>query len=155
MELDDDDKYDLAHGSESDPPDYPSGLRFTVREADFEGLGIDGSARPGETIRFAALARATNVSHQLSSGCRIEAEIDLLALGEGQMCELDQGLRPSICLTDSQLERADLDDDVASGDMVHLIGTVRVEGASDTQWGGKCLDLQIVELAIEDEDAEG
>jgi hypothetical protein len=155
MALSDDEIYDWAKaraGMSEEPPEYPPGMRFTVREGDFGALGVD-VARPGESVRFAALARATSVRRD-NDGCRMEVEIDFLSLSDSDMVELGEIGRPCLCLDQNDHDRLDLDDEVDRGDMLHLIGTAKVEAVEDTQWGGKALTLQVVEAAVEDEDLE-
>ena len=161
MALSEDEQYDWLqrrYGSVrpsdgvDDPPDYPDGLCFTVREADFEALGI-GQVKPGEMVRFAAFARCTSCNLRMD-GCRIEAEFEMLALGDGKMVDLDEGMRPSICLDENDHDRLDLDEPVEMGDMLHLIGMAQVKSTDDNQWGGKCVSLQIVEASVENEDLE-
>jgi hypothetical protein len=152
----DDELYDMAKAraglGNDDLPEFPLGLRFTVREPSFETLGID-DALPGAAVKFAALARATNVSRR-TDGCRIEAEIDMLALDGGKMAELDDTARPSICLDENDHDRLDLDEDCERGDMLHLIGMARVESVDDTEYGGKAVTLQITHASVENEDME-
>jgi hypothetical protein len=160
MALSDDEQIDwlkdrgmFGHAPAADePPEYPPGLCFTVREADFENLGISG-AKGGDEVRFAAFARVTSCSHQADS-CRVEAEFDMLSLGDGDMVELDQMCRPCICMDENDHERLDLDEECEVGHMLHLIGEARVKSVDDRQWDGKSLTLQIVEMAVEDETEE-
>jgi hypothetical protein len=154
MELSDDERFDwLDRRSEPmEPPDYPPGMCFTVRESDFGALGVEGVA-PGQTVDFAALARATSVSRDMD-GCRVEAEIMLLSLGDGEMVELDDMMRPCICLDEGDHERLDLDEECESGDVLHLIGVAQVKSIGDSQWGGKTMCLQIIQACVEDEDRE-
>lgn len=143
--------YAVPQGRE-EPPEYPMGLCFTVREENFEALDI-GEVKPGDTVRFAAFARATSVNRRMD-GCRVEAEIDFLSLGDSEMVELDEMCRPCLCLDENDHERLDLDEECERGDMLHLIGTAQVKSTDDTQWMGKCLCLQIVEASVENESDE-
>ena len=48
-----------------------------------------------------------------------------------------------------------LEADCERGDTIHLIGTVRVESVSSTEWGGDRVTLQVTELTYaEDESSE-
>jgi hypothetical protein len=159
MRLSDDEQYDwlknrLQVGAgDVEPPEYPPGMCFMVSEANFEGLGMEGAA-PDATVRFAAIARATSVNRS-RIGCRIECEIDLLSLDGGKMVEMSEAARPAISLDENDHERLDLDSEGCErGDMLHLIGMVRVERTSDSEYGGKYVCFQIIEASVEDEDAE-
>jgi hypothetical protein len=159
MRLSDDEQYDFIKNrlqvgaGDIEPPEYPPGLCFTVTKANLEALGVDG-ATPDATVKFAAIARATSVNHS-RTGCRIECEIDLLSLDGGEMVEMGDGMRPAISLDENDHERLDLDQaGCERGDMLHLIGTARIERTSDTEYGGKSACLQIIEASVESEDAE-
>jgi hypothetical protein len=165
MELSDDEKLDHLEAAEKrrpmppevpdtvPPPQYPPELQFRVREADFPALGLDPMPVAGTAVRFAAMVRATSVEHEIG-GCRIESEIDFLKFGDGPFAELDPAQRPTLAFTRPILARLDCAEDCERGHLLHLIGTARVESTGDTQWGGKNVTLQIVEMAVEDEDAE-
>lgn len=153
----DDELFDMAKAragiNDSDIPEYPPGLRFTVRECCFERLGIDGAVQPGATVKFAAMARATSVNRR-TDGCRIEAQIDMLSLDEGQFAELEEGMQPSICLNENDHERLDLDDDAEKGDLLHIIGSARVDSTDDPSWGDKSVTFQITDATVESESQE-
>jgi hypothetical protein len=158
MAWDDEDQFDWLRrmgqvGPHMDAPDYPPGLCFTVREADFERLGVD-VCNPGESVKFAAMVRATSVTRN-TDGCRIEAEMDFLSLGDGEMVELDDGMRPSISLDENDHERLDIEEDCRTGDLLHLIGTVQVQECSENDFGGRSLRLQITHADVRDETTEG
>lgn len=156
MAHDDDQLYDMAKAragiDDSDLPEYPSGLRFTVMECCFERLGID-TMEPGATVKFAAMARATSVNQRID-GCRIEAEIDMLSLDGGQLAELDEGARPSISLDENDHARLDIEQGCERGDMLHLMGEARVEAVDDNRWMGRSVTLQITAADVESEDGE-
>jgi hypothetical protein len=62
-----------------------------------------------------------------------------------------------ICLTESELSKLDLDDDVEVGDMLHMFAMAKVTSVSkhDTGSGPKCrVELSITDMEIEDEDDE-
>lgn len=63
-----------------------------------------------------------------------------------------------ICLTDDELEKLDLDTDCEVGDTIHLVAFAKVTSRNETTVNGesKCrIELQITQLAVEDEDKEG
>ena len=152
-EYDDETKYEKTMPWTPEPPDYPPGMTFTIREPDFDELGIE-DCRPGETISFAALARCTSCNRSMD-GCRMEAEIDFLSLDNGEFVELSDMARPCICLDEDDHERLDLDEDSCEkGHMIHLIGTVRVEATNDPSFGDKSVSLTITAASLEDEDEE-
>lgn len=157
LALDDDQLYDMAKrqtgDAKPDLPDYPPGLCFTVRECCFERLGI-GDVKPGATVNFQAFARVISANLR-TDGCRVELEIDMLKLGDGEFVELDEMERPSICLDENDHERLDLEPECDTGDMIHLIGTAKVVATDDNRHMGRSVTLQIEEgLIAEDEDAE-
>ena len=141
-----------AGGSTDDLPDYPPGMQFTIRECCFEALGID-DVRPGAAVKFAALARVTSCNLR-TDGCRVELEIDMLKLDDGDFAELDEMARPSICLDENDHERLDLDEGCEVGDLLHLIGHARVVSTDDNRYIGRSVCLQIQEAVVENEDAE-
>ena len=59
-----------------------------------------------------------------------------------------------ICFTGAELAKVELSDNAERGDMIHLIGTARLESRSDNEFGGKSACLQVLELSYEDESAE-
>ena len=87
---------------------------------------------------------------------KAEAVSDMMS--PSPMFEIDDfppGL--SISLTEDELEKLDLDDDVEVGDMIDLRAFAKVTSVSKHDRGGKqcCrVELQIVNLAIEDESTE-
>jgi hypothetical protein len=159
MALNDDQLYDMARAragsavDAGDLPDYPPGMRFTIRECCFERLGIE-DAKPGATVKFAAFARVTSCNLR-TDGCRVELEIDMLKLGDGEFAELDEMGRPSICLDEHDHDRLDLDPDCETGDVLHLMGQARVMAVDDNRFMGRSVTLQCEEgLVVEDEDRE-
>lgn len=63
----------------------------------------------------------------------------------------------SICLTNEELDKLDLDDDVDTGDTVHLFCLAKVTTVTktDTTDGPKCrVEMQITHIAVESEDEE-
>ena len=154
MAYSDDEILDRRMPQRPEPPEYPTELSFSVSQEVVERCGGEGECRPGDTVRFAAMAEATAMSRKID-GCRIEVELTMLSLGDGQLTDLDEGERPMLCLLDGTMERLDLDDEAQSGDLLHLIGTVRVESADESRYSaGRRLTLQIVEMCVEDEDQE-
>ena len=62
-----------------------------------------------------------------------------------------------INLTEVELAKLDIEDDMEVGDMIHLFCMARVTGISknDTGAGCKCnVNLAITDMAVEDEDTE-
>jgi hypothetical protein len=158
MALSDDEKYDMekARGGAGtgDVPDYPPGMRFTIRECCFEALGID-QVKPGATVKFAAMCRVTSCNLR-TDGCRVELEMIMLKLDGGEFAEMDEMARPSICLDENDHDRLDLDeDDCENGDLLHMVGEARVVATDDNRFMGKSLTLQIESASIENESTEG
>lgn len=154
LELDDDEKFDRMF-PDKEPPDFPEGMTFSVSEDQLSDLGVDGNSQPGATLPFAAMIECRSNMRREDS-CRIEAEIVMLALGDGKLMPIDDddGPRPTICLTESELEKLDMEDACEQGDTIHLIGTVKVVGNLQPSFGPKRLELQILEASAEDEDQE-
>jgi hypothetical protein len=161
MKLNDDQLFDMDKARRAGPitptddlPEYPPGMRFTIRECCYEALGID-QVKPGSTVKFAALCRVTSCNHR-TDGCRIELEIDMLQLGDGELAELDEMARPSICLDENDHDRLDLDDDCETGDLLHLMGEARVMSVDDNRFMGGSCTLQIEQgFVAENESTEG
>lgn len=62
-----------------------------------------------------------------------------------------------ICLTQDELSKLDLDDEVEVGDMIHLFAMAEVTSVSKVQRDGEAscrVELQVTHLAVEDEDDE-
>jgi hypothetical protein len=157
LALNDDQLLDMVkarEGHDVDLPNYPPGMRFTIRECCFDRLGI-GEVKPGATIRFAAMAKVISVNLS-TDGCRVELEFVMLKLGDGDFAELDEMARPSICLDENDHERLDLDEDTAqTGHLVHIVGEARVVGVDDNRYAGKSVTLQAESgLVVEDESSE-
>ena len=159
LALSDDELHDMAQAragitTDEDLPEYPPGLRFTIREQSFEDFGIDG-ARPGATVEFAAFARVSSVSLR-TDGCRVELELMMVSLDDGEFVELPDQDRPTICLDENDHERLDLEEGSAErGHILHLMGAAEVVSVDDTSYGGKSLVLQITDgMVVEDEDEE-
>lgn len=63
-----------------------------------------------------------------------------------------------ICLDQECLDKLELDSDCEVGDTIHLVAFAKVKACSEEVVNGerKCrIDLQITDLAVEDEDEEG
>ncbi len=63
----------------------------------------------------------------------------------------------SICLTQDELDKLDLDSDCQVGDTIHLFAMAKVTSISknETTEGENCrIELQITDLGLEDEDEE-
>lgn len=87
MELDDEDKMDMAVPAIAEQPDYPWGLRLSLSEKELDklGLGTDELPEVGDCIHLGAFARVTSVSsNQTDSGCdcRVELQIEMLSVEE-------------------------------------------------------------------------
>jgi hypothetical protein len=85
MELDDEDKMDLAMPMPMDRPDFPCGLRITLTDKELDKLDLDHKdAVVGGTIHLFAMARITSVSENEVNGgdkcCRIELQIEDLGI---------------------------------------------------------------------------
>jgi hypothetical protein len=160
LEHDDEDRYDLEKGMPDgyEASDYPSGCCFQISKADLERAGCEGG-EPGDTCRFSAMGEVTSIFKSMD-GCRIEIELSQFAGEDGKFFALDtdaDGVFPSapmICLCQRELEKMGLDADCERGDMIHLIGTARLESTSSTEYGGDMHCLQITELSCEDESTE-
>ena len=127
-------------------------MRFTIRECCFERLGID-DVKPGATVKFAAMCRVTSCNLR-TDGCRVELEMIMLKLGDGEFAELDEMERPSICLDENDHDRLDLDEDCSVGDLLHLVGEARVVAVDDNRYMGGSVSLQVEQATVESEDAE-
>lgn len=151
FEYDDDDKLDHMLGMPAvEPPDYPSGMKFTLTSVDLAKI-CTGDCSPGMTLNFAAMGTAMSVEHTLE-GCRIEVELSQMAGEDGKFTDLD--MPPFVCLCGPELAKLDLDEDCERGDTIHLIGMARVERTSQPQYGGDSVTLQITQAYIEDESGE-
>ena len=151
---DDDDLFDMSKGMPEDyePPAYPSGCCFTIKQSDLEQCGAE-DGEPGEVMHFSAMAEVTSV-FKSEDDCRIELEMMLFAGEDGKFCEL-QDPQPCICLTGAELEKMDLDGDCERGDLIHLQGSAKMVSHSSSEWGGEVCSMQIVQLSFaEDESTE-
>jgi hypothetical protein len=82
MELDDEDKLDLAVPSISQKPDYPWGLRICFCEKELKKLELD-VPEIGDMIDMRAMGTVTSVSIEKRDGgdsCRVEIQIERIAL---------------------------------------------------------------------------
>lgn len=62
-----------------------------------------------------------------------------------------------LCLTETELEKLDLEEECEIGDVIHLFALAKVTSVSkqDSGDGPKCrIELAITDLAVEDEDNE-
>lgn len=150
IEYNDSEKYDRAVGVERNAPDYPPGMCFGIPMADLEKAGAEGGD-PDDTMHFAAMGEVTNTMRD-REGCRIEVELTQFAGEDGKFFELSRPCH--ICFCGPELEKLEMSDNAERGDMVHLIGTARLESVSDNEFMGKMASLQITELSYEDESAE-
>lgn len=151
--------YDLSKGMPKDyePPEYPSGLQFSISKDDLAKAGGDDAA-PDATMNFSAMAKVTSVFRGRES-CRVELDIMMFAGEDGKFFDLADddgpfGSRPTICLCGPELEKLELEADCERGELLHLIGTVRVEHTASDKYGGDRVGLQIVSMHYEDESEE-
>lgn len=148
----DEEMYDLAKGmpKDYDPPEYPPHLQFTISKEALAQAGAE-DGEPDDEMRFSTMGDVTSVFRGRENS-RIELELTQFAGEDGKFFDLDQ---PShICLCGPELEKMNLDDDAEKGDLIHLIGTARLEHLSSSEWGGDMVCLQITELTYEDESDE-
>lgn len=152
MAHDDDRLYDLSKGMPDDyePPEYPGGLCFSLTKEDLAKAGADGG-EPGATMRFSAMGEVTSIFKGIDD-CRIELEITQFAGEDGKFFEPSQP--GCICLCGPELEKMDLEADCERGDLIHLIGTARMESSSSTEWGGDMVCLQITELTYAEDESQ-
>jgi len=85
MELDDEDKMDLAPPDIMVKPKYPPGLRIYLTEKEFDKLGLDHEeAEVGGMVHLHAMGRITSVSSNEVEGgdpnCRVEIQIEDLEI---------------------------------------------------------------------------
>ena len=151
--------YDLSKGREKDyePPEYPSGLCFSIPQSVLEEAGAD-DGEPDDTMRFSVMAKVTSVFRGRDDS-RVEMRVMQFAGEDGKFIDVGDDddmpwMCPSICLCGPDLEKLELEADCELSDMLHLIGTVRLESLSNDGFSGERALLQIVELAVEDESAE-
>lgn len=156
MRMTDEDHYDWLKSRRGlgmpmeEPPEYPPGLCFSIPEQHLEDLDID-DAVPGAVVKFGAMVEATSC-HHTEDACRIEASIKMVSIDGGPYVEVDSG--PCICLNENDHEKLDLEQGCERGDLLHLIGMARVSTIRDTEYGGKCVELQITDCRVEDESTE-
>lgn len=149
MALTDDQILDHLMGSEGKVPDYPSSLMFSLDKATLETIGVAG-IKPDDNMRFACMGEVTSI-YASREDCRIELEVNEFAGPDGKFQDLE---RPAhLCLCGPELEKMDLDPDAERGDLIHLIGTARMESMMDSEFGDNAC-FQITELTFEDESSE-
>jgi len=154
MSYSDDDILDMP-AQDSDAPEYPCGLCFSISEDDLEKAG-ESEPEIGAKMRFSAMADVTSVM-KYPDGERVELRITDFAGEDGKFFELSMPC--CICLTDQELEKLCMDADCRpasddyEGDMLHMIGTVRIDGVARSEFGSS-IRLQITEMSVEDESEE-
>jgi hypothetical protein len=82
MELDDEDKMDLAVPQISSQPDYPWGLRICLCEKELEKLKLP-VPEVGDYLDMRSFGRVTSVSTEQRDGkdcCRVEIQIEQIAV---------------------------------------------------------------------------
>jgi len=91
MELDDEDKIDLAIGPGIEAqPDYPYGLRICLTSRELDKLGLEDDCEIGDMLDLRCFARVTSISKTdgpAGPGCRIELQITDIAAEN----EMDEG----------------------------------------------------------------
>lgn len=143
LKHDDEDRYDLEKGMPDDyeAPDYPTNCQFSVTAEDLEKAGCDGG-EPGDSCHFAVMGEVTSIFKGMED-CRVEIQIGEMADEEGHFFDLSE---PSyLCLCQRELEKLDLDADCERGDLIHLVGTARMESSSSTEYADR-VTLQITDL---------
>lgn len=83
MELDDEDKIDMAVPQIAQQPDYPWGLRLCLTEKELKKLGLEADCSIGDVIDLRCFAVVTSVSsNQTDSGlcCRVELQVQKMAV---------------------------------------------------------------------------
>lgn len=154
---DDEDLYDLekdmagpiaAAGYEA--PEYPSGLCLTL-DIDDVNKAAGGSVEPGDTLHFSAMGEVVSI-YKTEDECRIQVRINEFGGHDGKLSDVKTP--GAISLTHRELEKMDLDDDCERGDTIHLVGCACVRSCSSNEFMGDTYDLQIEQLAFEDESEE-
>lgn len=82
MELDDEDKMDMAIPSISQQPDFPWGLRICFTEKELKRLELP-IPEDGDMIDMRAMGTVTSVSTEQREGkdtCRVEIQIEKISL---------------------------------------------------------------------------
>lgn len=163
MAHDDEQLYDMTQRMPKDmratyePPEYPTGLQFQIPRAVLEEVGAS-DGQPDDTMRFSLMGEVTSVMNGREDS-RVELHITQFAGEDGQFVDVDDDdmmpwNSPSICLCGPELEKLGLEADCERGDLLHMIGTARLENYSDDEFGGKRGKLQIIEATVEDESDE-
>ena len=85
LELNDEDKMDMAVPEIASKPDYPWGLRICLTDKELEKLGLEADCEIGDMIDIRCFATVTSVSKG-DGGCRVELQIEKMAV-ENEMTE--------------------------------------------------------------------
>lgn len=160
MAHDDEQLYDMCKGMPEDwePPEYPDGLQFSIPKAVLAAAGGEDGA-PDDRMRFSLMGEVTSVLCGREDS-RVELRVTQFAGEDGKFVDLSDDddampwMAPSICLRGAQLEKLGLEANCERGDMLHVIGTARLESLSSDEFGGDHARLQIVEMTVEDESSE-
>lgn len=149
---DDDELYDRTRGMPNgyEPPEYPPGLLFCISKEDLAEAGGEGGD-VADVMHFSAMGEVTSVFKSMKD-VRIELEVTEFAGPDGKFFDLENPV--GVCLCGPELEKIELSDSAERGDLIHLIGSVRIEHASSTEYGGDMVGLQITDLTYEDESEE-
>jgi hypothetical protein len=86
MELDDEDKMDVAMPMPMATPDYPPGLRFCLTHKELSKVDLDSDCKVGDMIDMRIMAEVTHKSED-SDSCRIELQIMLIKRFEDEDTE--------------------------------------------------------------------
>lgn len=164
MAHDDEKLYDMTMGMPQsmrdtyEPPEYPEGLQFTLPKAVLEEAG-GGDGKPDDRMRFSLMGEVTSVM-QGREDSRVELKVTQFAGEDGKFIDLDDDddampwMWPSLCLCGADLEKLGIEADCEGGDLLHVIGTARLESVSDDEFSGPRVRLQIIEARVEDESGE-
>lgn len=96
------------------------------------------------------------ISMERTDDEKMEARVASYSPSIADMPDVPAGL--CICLTESELEKLDLDDDCEIGDMLHMMCMAKVTSISkqDSGSGAKIrIEMSIVMMSVEDESTEG
>jgi hypothetical protein len=84
MELDDEDKMDMAVPAIPDKPDYPWGLKICLTHRELARLGLQADCEVGDYLDMRCFGRVTSVStddnEYSGQNCRVEIQIEKIAV---------------------------------------------------------------------------
>ena len=141
----------LGMPDDDEGPEFPPNLQFSISSEDLKKAGGEGGDID-DVMHFAAMGEVTSLIYTREM-TRIELKVEQFAGDDGKFFDLTTPAH--ICLCGPELEKMDIEADCDVGDMIHLIGMVRHDGRSNTEYGGDMVMLQITHLdAAEDESTE-